>query len=133
VHNIYGKSLLPDADEGKLVSHRFPTYRFNEKACPYFYKYYVIQPHFKKMLSDISPGGAGRNRVMSNFFSEVGCSPPPPSRTGKDLRDTRNLGQGSKVKRIAYCREKQLKKWLMQNLQEQFYWRRRCRYAYCQR
>lgn len=53
-------------DEGGLVSHRFPTYSFLEnKADPIFFRYYVLQQKFKYLLTIISPGGAGRNRVMS--------------------------------------------------------------------
>jgi len=52
-------------DEGKLVSHRFPTYEFNENAYPKFFKYYVLQSKFRHILVNISPGGAGRNRVMN--------------------------------------------------------------------
>lgn len=52
-------------DEDKLVSHRFPTYEFKDNAYPLFFKHYILQPKFKHMLVNISPGGAGRNRVMS--------------------------------------------------------------------
>lgn len=53
-------------DEGGLVSHRFPTYTFKESISDSaFFKYYILQPRFKYLLGVISPGGAGRNRVMS--------------------------------------------------------------------
>lgn len=53
-------------DDGGLVSHRFPTYVFNEGvAIPEFFKYLILQKRFKYQLELISPGGAGRNRVMS--------------------------------------------------------------------
>ncbi|CEP99581.1 restriction endonuclease subunit S [Paraclostridium sordellii] len=52
-------------DEGKLVSHRFPTYDFNENALYDFYKYYILLPKFKYCLLNASPGGAGRNRVLN--------------------------------------------------------------------
>lgn len=58
-------ALAGSNDDGKLVSHRFPTYLFKDNAEPRFYKHYVMQSKFKKMLDDISPGGAGRNRVMN--------------------------------------------------------------------
>ena len=58
-------ALAGSNDDGKLVSHRFPTYLFKDNADPRFYKHYVMQSKFKKMLDDISPGGAGRNRVMN--------------------------------------------------------------------
>jgi type I restriction enzyme, S subunit len=53
-------------DDGGLVSHRFPTYKFKEdRAHIDFFKYLIIQKKFKYLLDLISPGGAGRNRVMS--------------------------------------------------------------------
>ncbi len=53
-------------DDGGLVSHRFPTYTFKtENAVPDFFRYFILQKHFKYQLDLISPGGAGRNRVMS--------------------------------------------------------------------
>lgn len=58
-------------DEDGLVSHRFPTYTFKtESAIPAYFKFLIIQKNFKYMLDLISPGGAGRNRVMSknNFL-----------------------------------------------------------------
>ena len=62
-HAIAVASLI---DEGGLVSHRFPTYTFlNNKSNAQFFKYYFLQKRFKYLLSIISPGGAGRNRVMS--------------------------------------------------------------------
>lgn len=57
--------VRPD-DDGALASHRFPTYTFNDsKGYPEFFKFFIIQPRMKFMLELISPGGAGRNRVMS--------------------------------------------------------------------
>lgn len=58
-------AVTDSEDEGKLVSHRFPTYEFNENACHMYFKYYVLQTKFKNLLVNISPGGAGRNRVMN--------------------------------------------------------------------
>lgn len=53
-------------DDGALASHRFPTYTFiEEKGHPDFFRFYILQPRMKFMLEMISPGGAGRNRVMS--------------------------------------------------------------------
>jgi type I restriction enzyme, S subunit len=53
-------------DDGALVSHRFPTFIINEKnAVLNFIRYVILQPRFKYLLGLISPGGAGRNRVMS--------------------------------------------------------------------
>lgn len=58
-------AIASQDDENKLVSHRFPTYSFNDYAIPNFMYYVVTQKIFKKKMDDISPGGAGRNRVMS--------------------------------------------------------------------
>jgi type I restriction enzyme S subunit len=52
-------------DEGRLVSHRFPTYRAKENLDINFFRYVIIQKRFKYLLDLISPGGAGRNRVLS--------------------------------------------------------------------
>lgn len=55
-------------DDGGLVSHRFPTYRFKEKLLHReFFRYVIQQERFKHILGLISPGGAGRNRVMSKM------------------------------------------------------------------
>lgn len=53
-------------DNGGLVSHRFPTYTFKgTMANVEFFRFLIIQKKFKYLLNLISPGGAGRNRVMS--------------------------------------------------------------------
>lgn len=53
-------------DDGALASHRFPTYIFTKaKGHPAFFKFLIFEPRMKHMLELISPGGAGRNRVMS--------------------------------------------------------------------
>jgi type I restriction enzyme, S subunit len=53
-------------DDGGLVSHRFPTYIFKkENADVEFFRHLILQKSFKYLLDLISPGGAGRNRVMS--------------------------------------------------------------------
>lgn len=64
-------AIAKKADDGALVSHRFPTYTFNkENGIVDFFRYIIIQPRFKYLLETISPGGAGRNRVLSkkDFF-----------------------------------------------------------------
>lgn len=59
-------AIASKRDDGGLVSHRFPTYVFNtENAIPEFFQYLILQKRFKYQLDLISPGGAGRNRVMS--------------------------------------------------------------------
>ncbi|HFI0271889.1 TPA: restriction endonuclease subunit S [Streptococcus suis] len=52
-------------DDGLLVSHRFPTYRAKFNSDITYIKYLVSQEDFRRKLEFISPGGAGRNRVMN--------------------------------------------------------------------
>jgi len=53
-------------DDGALVSHRFPTFTFNpDNAVMNFFRHFILQTKFKYLLDLISPGGAGRNRVLS--------------------------------------------------------------------
>ncbi|MEA5079499.1 MAG: restriction endonuclease subunit S [Anaerolineaceae bacterium] len=55
----------PDGD-GALVSHRFPTYVFvTSKMLPEYFKHLMVTDRFFYELDLISPGGAGRNRVMN--------------------------------------------------------------------
>ena len=71
-------ALAGKEDDGLLVSHRFPTYTFKEGQNPFFYKNLVTQKRFKELLALISPGGAGRNRVMSKRdFLRLPCNIPP--------------------------------------------------------
>ncbi len=58
-------ALVNRSDEGALVSHRFPTYVFDRKVViPDFFRYMIPSKNFVKRLGIISPGGAGRNRVL---------------------------------------------------------------------
>jgi len=59
-------TVISEKDDKKLVSHRFPTYVFDRnKVFPDFFKYQIISDDFIFKLGLISPGGAGRNRVLS--------------------------------------------------------------------
>lgn len=59
-------ALVSQQDEGKLVSHRFPTYEFDRRhVIPEFFKYVMLTQEFFFRLGLISPGGAGRNRVLN--------------------------------------------------------------------
>lgn len=59
-------ALVGSEGDGKLVSHRFPTYVFNKaKVSASFFKYLMTLDNFFFQLGLISPGGAGRNRVLS--------------------------------------------------------------------
>ncbi len=59
-------AIVRPEDDGALASHRFPTFTFIEgKGHSDFFRFFILQPRMKFMLGMISPGGAGRNRVMS--------------------------------------------------------------------
>lgn len=71
-------AIAKNNDEGLLVSHRFPTYEFQKNQIPEFYKAVISQQYFKEMLENISPGGAGRNRVLNKKdFLNLPCYIPP--------------------------------------------------------
>lgn len=55
----------PDAD-GALVSHRFPTFIFKKNVSfPDYFRHVIRQKRFVHEMGLASPGGAGRNRVLS--------------------------------------------------------------------
>lgn len=59
-------AIVKPEDDGALASHRFPTFTFiDNKGSADFFKFFILQRRMKHMLQLISPGGAGRNRVMS--------------------------------------------------------------------
>lgn len=59
-------AIVKKNDNGGLVSHRFPTYIFDtSKTSHRFFKYVILDKRFRWDLDLISPGGAGRNRVLS--------------------------------------------------------------------
>ena len=59
-------AIVKPEDDGALASHRFPTFTFiAKKGHSDFFRFFILQPRMKYALDLISPGGAGRNRVMS--------------------------------------------------------------------
>lgn len=77
-------AIATDKDKGGLVSHRFPTYVFDlTKVDPSFFGFLILSPHFKYLLDLISPGGAGRNRVLSkkDFLKLLVKLPSLPEQT----------------------------------------------------
>lgn len=59
-------AIASGVDDGGLVSHRFPTFLFNrEETTPEFFKYIISSLKLRYLLGNISPGGAGRNRVLN--------------------------------------------------------------------
>ncbi|UCD58085.1 MAG: restriction endonuclease subunit S [Candidatus Hydrogenedentota bacterium] len=59
-------AITTERDKGGLVSHRFPTYRLKEKEADIdFLQNLIVTKRFVWDLGLISPGGAGRNRVLN--------------------------------------------------------------------
>lgn len=59
-------AIVKDVDKGALVSHRFPTYTFKEDLSHAgYFRQFIQTKKFRFLLELISPGGAGRNRVLS--------------------------------------------------------------------
>jgi len=59
-------AIVRRKDESALVSHRFPTYVFNQNIMlPEYFKYIIITKKMVFELGLVSPGGAGRNRVLN--------------------------------------------------------------------
>ena len=71
-------AIVDKKDAGGLVSHRFPTFRFLEgKLECDFFRNIIIGKRFIFQLGVISPGGAGRNRVMNRKdFLRLKCIVP---------------------------------------------------------
>ncbi|MDO8262014.1 MAG: restriction endonuclease subunit S [Gallionella sp.] len=71
-------AIAKEEDVGGLVSHRFPTYIFDEQiAIGEFFQYVYPTRHFKYQLELNSPGGAGRNRVLNKKgFLKIECQLP---------------------------------------------------------
>ena len=73
-------AIAKEQDRGGLVSHRFPTYRLKEKEMNIdFFSNLIQTKKFVFNLGLISPGGAGRNRVLNQKdFLKLKVSVPSP-------------------------------------------------------
>ena len=72
-------AIVKETDSDCLVSHRFPGYKFNELVClSDYFKYIILTKLFVFQMGLISPGGAGRNRVLSksDFLKQIIKLPP---------------------------------------------------------
>jgi len=78
-------AIAGDEDHGSYVSHRFPTYSFKlSVSMPTFFRYVITNKAFVYKLGLISPGGAGRNRVMNkNDFLKISVLLPSHSEQQK--------------------------------------------------
>jgi type I restriction enzyme, S subunit len=81
-------ALVKKEDEECFVSHRFPTYEIKKsKAVPSFIRQLIMSSRMKYDLSNISPGGAGRNRVLNKKdFLKMPIWLP-------DLKTQKNIGE----------------------------------------
>ncbi|MCH7226264.1 restriction endonuclease subunit S [Haloferula sp. A504] len=72
-------AIVSDEADGALVSHRFPTFSFRAgKASRAFFRHYIRTKRFVFDCGLASPGGAGRNRVLSKTaFLKIGLMLPP--------------------------------------------------------
>lgn len=72
-------AIVPPEADGALVSHRFPTFGFREgKAALAFFRHYIRTKRFVFDCGLASPGGAGRNRVLSkSAFLDIELMLPP--------------------------------------------------------
>jgi type I restriction enzyme, S subunit len=59
-------AIVPPEADGALVSHRFPTFTFNQGVSfPEYFRHVIQEKHFVYEMGLASPGGAGRNRVLN--------------------------------------------------------------------
>lgn len=74
-------AVVPASANGALVSHRFPTFRVRESDADIsFLRHYILTKRFVFDCGLASPGGAGRNRVLSkSAFMAIRLSVPPAS------------------------------------------------------
>ncbi|MBP2134518.1 type I restriction enzyme S subunit [Methanomicrobium sp. W14] len=85
-------AITEENDAGKLVSHRFPQFRFRDGLNPEFFKYVIIDEKFRHHLWLASPGGAGRNRVLKiNEMLEYKMVFPSEDEQGKIANYFKNL------------------------------------------
>lgn len=80
-------TVTDETDEGKIVSHRFPQFKFNNGYYPIYFKYAILDAEFRKALILASPGGAGRNRVLGiKEFLDI------PRIVAKDINEQKIIG-----------------------------------------
>ena len=104
-------------DAGKLVSHRFPQYSFNEGMIPKFFRYLILDESFKHHLELSSPGGAGRNRVLKlNEMLEYKMSFPSEEEQKKIASYFEKLDHLITLHQRKCDQTKNLKKYMLQKM-----------------
>jgi len=111
-------AIAQQADTGALVSHRFPTYTFKrDVAISDFFRYIILNKRFIYGLGVISPGGAGRNRVLNkNDFLKLRVLVPDISEQQKIAECLTSLDEVIAAQRQKLDALKTHKKGLMQQL-----------------
>lgn len=111
-------AIADSGDDGGLVSHRFPTYRFNEDlVLGEFFRYVFPGKKFKYDMGLASPGGAGRNRVLSKKeFLKIVVQAPLIKEQGKiaDLLNSIDNEIADQERKLEQT--KQFKKALLQQM-----------------
>jgi type I restriction enzyme S subunit len=111
-------ALVKKADEHCVVSHRFPTFEIDTtQALPQFIRHVVQTKRFIEHLGIISPGGAGRNRVLSKKdFMELKIWLPDP-KTQTHIADVISTVEAElEIAKRLLEKNKQQKRGLMQKL-----------------
>ncbi|MBI4650817.1 restriction endonuclease subunit S [Candidatus Desantisbacteria bacterium] len=85
-------AIVAKQHEVGLVSHRFPTFVFDKEVMiPEYFRYVIIGKHFIHKLGLVSPGGAGRNRVLDKKdFLELKVNIPLDINEQKKIADLLN-------------------------------------------
>jgi type I restriction enzyme, S subunit len=111
-------ALVSASDAGSLVSHRFPTFIIDSNLVnPRFFRHLVRTNRFIHMLGMVSPGGAGRNRVL-NKKDFLSLEIPLPERHEQDLVAAALDSAEAELEQLYVYRSKiaAQKRGLMQNL-----------------
>lgn len=110
-------AIAKKEDEGLLVSHRFPTYVFKDEQIPEYYQAVISRHYFKDMLDHISPGGAGRNRVLNrDDFLNLPCYIPTLTEQQKIAEILSTCDRVIELKQQLLNEKRKQKQWLMQML-----------------
>jgi len=111
-------AIVKKEDDGALVSHRFPTFNFNPaNGVVDYFRHFILQPRFKYLMGLISPGGAGRNRVLDKRdFLKLEVKVPSVSEQTAIAKVLQAADKEIQLLKTKTEKLKEQKKWLMQVL-----------------
>ena len=111
-------AIAKKEDEGGLVSHRFPTYTFDDTvALRDFFRFVFPRERMKYDLTNVSPGGAGRNRVLNKRdFLRLRTYVPSVEEQKKIADFLTNLDEKMSAIGNELSRAKEFKKGLLQQM-----------------